>query len=111
MGCSVGDYIQLLAVPFRLIDKESKKWPGRPGVNMLDHEVMNSQALELEGLFGSAPGTHCSPASDFLYSDLVRSFEQALENGMSPIEALTTILGWVSCEMVRINIENGPAGL
>jgi len=74
---------------------------------MLEHKDM---VFEIDELFPQAPEFGVlNGVPDVLYSNLVRSFEQSIEDAMRPIEALTTILGWVSCELARINIEDSGA--
>jgi hypothetical protein len=59
---------------------------------------------DLDSLFprearGMAPGK----AEVVLQSHIITGFEEALELGMAPTEALSQVLGWVASEMARIN--------
>jgi hypothetical protein len=79
------------------------------GYTMLLDEDRDLPRQEVDQLFAEMPVPRAvTEVSDTLYSDLVRCFEQSIEDGMKPIESLTTILGWLSHEMARIS--GGQAG-
>lgn len=70
----------------------------------------NVRLSELDELFPSHPQPPISKkAADILQSRVIHSFETAVDQGMSPLEALSTILSWVSLEMGRIQLER-PGG-
>jgi len=59
---------------------------------------------EIEDLFPRHPKPLVPRrAADVLQSNMITGFEQAIEQGMGPMEAFATILGWVSCEMARLD--------
>jgi len=43
-----------------------------------------------------------SNAADALQSALITAFEESIDQGMNPMDALSMITGWVASEMVRI---------
>ena len=66
----------------------------------------NVRLSELDELFPSHPQPPVSKkAADILQSRVIQSFETALDQGMQPLDALSTILSWVSSEMGRIQLD------
>ncbi len=43
--------------------------------------------------------------ADALQSEIINAFEAAIEQGMSPMDALAAILSWMSSEMTRIQAD------
>jgi hypothetical protein len=69
-----------------------------------------SYAAEIEDLFPRHPQPLVSrTASEILQSHLIRGLERSIEHGMAPMEAISTVLVWVSGEMMRIKTDRGPA--
>jgi hypothetical protein len=67
------------------------------------HKKRSVRLSELDELFPSNPQPSVSKkAADILQSRVIHSFETAVDQGMQPLEALSTILSWVSLEMVRV---------
>jgi len=74
------------------------------------HKKPNLSLSELDQLFSSHPQPPISKkAADILQSRVIHSFETALDQGLQPLEALSTILSWVSLEMGRIQVDR-PSG-
>jgi hypothetical protein len=64
---------------------------------------------EMDSLFPREP--HDSPrgkAEEALHSHLIIGFEEVLDLGMPPMEALGHVLCWVATEMARIKTGQGP---
>jgi hypothetical protein len=59
--------------------------------------------FEFESLFPREGDLASGKAEEVLQSHIIMGFEEAVDLGMSPMEALSQVLGWVSSEMVRIN--------
>ena len=68
---------------------------------MTMHETSYRELAGLEGAFSSVPFS-AQKAADDLQSHVICGFEEALDQGMQPADALALILSWVSSEMVRI---------
>ncbi len=69
-------------------------------------------AADIEELFPRQPQPLVARrAADILKSNVIMGFEQAIEHGMGPMDALATILGWVSSEMARIDLGHATASL
>ncbi len=67
----------------------------------------NVQQEILENLFPRKSGDPVfGKAEEALRSHMIEGFEEALENGMPPMEALGHVLNWAATEMARIN--GGP---
>jgi hypothetical protein len=76
------------------------------------HKKPKVRLSELDELFPSQPQPLISKkAADILQSRVIHSFEIALDQGMQPLEALSTILNWVSLEMGRVQLDRsgGPS--
>jgi hypothetical protein len=70
---------------------------------MLVHEEYHTRLREAEELFpGRAQPLVPKKAADLLQSHVISGFEAALEQGMHPMDALASILSWVSTEMGRV---------
>jgi hypothetical protein len=66
--------------------------------------------IDLEGLFPPQGDLALGKAEEALQSHIIMGFEEAVELGMSPMEALSHVLGWVASEMVRINAARQTPG-
>jgi hypothetical protein len=61
---------------------------------------------DIEALFHAKPEPQLPRrAADILQSHLINGFENAVEQGMPPADALAVVLGWVCTEMVRIGAD------
>jgi len=79
---------------------------------MQAHKKPDVRLSELDELFPSHPQPPISKkAADILQSRVIHSFETALDQGMQPLEALSTILSWVALEMGRVQLDrsSGPS--
>jgi hypothetical protein len=66
----------------------------------------NVRPAELDELFPSHPQPLMpKEAADILQSRVIHSFETALDQGMQPLEALSTIMAWITSEMGRIQLD------
>jgi hypothetical protein len=50
-------------------------------------------------------------ANEILQANMIIGFEQAIEQGMRPTEALAAIIGWVSSEMARVSLKPEAKGM
>jgi hypothetical protein len=66
--------------------------------------------IEMEGLFPPKGSMAQGTAEKTLQSHMVVGFEEALEQGLAPMEALGQMLEWVASEMVRINAVREASG-
>jgi hypothetical protein len=57
---------------------------------------------KVEDLFPGPSPTVQNASAEALQSKLIDAFESALAEGMSPLEALTTILEWLTVELHRV---------
>jgi hypothetical protein len=58
---------------------------------------------KIEGLFpGKLPQVE-NTGVEALQSQLIEAYENALREGMTPLNALSVILGWVSTELSRVH--------
>jgi hypothetical protein len=70
------------------------------------HKKPSVRTAELDELFPSHPQPLISKkAADILQSRVIRAFETAVDQGMQPLEALSSILSWVTSEMARIQLD------
>ncbi len=70
---------------------------------MLVHEEYHTRLSAAEELFPCrAQPLVPKIAADTLQSHVISGFEAALEQGMHPMDALASILSWVSSEMGRV---------
>ncbi|HZV20350.1 MAG TPA: hypothetical protein VE986_02270 [Hyphomicrobiales bacterium] len=66
--------------------------------------------VAVEELFPSnPPPLIAKKAADALQSQLTNAFEEALYEGMQPMDALSVIISWVSFEIRRSRPENPAA--
>jgi hypothetical protein len=49
-------------------------------------------------------------AEEALHSHMIIGFEEALDLGMSPVDALSHVLHWVASEMARLNSKQQTDG-
>lgn len=64
----------------------------------------NVQSEILENLFPlKSENTIFGKAEEALRSHMIIGFEEALDQGMPPMEALGHVLNWAATEMARIN--------
>ena len=76
---------------------------------MLLHTNLKLPASETESLFprDTAPKIK---AEEALHSHMIIGFEEAIANGMLPLEALGHVLSWVASEMARFQTEQYTQG-
>jgi hypothetical protein len=58
---------------------------------------------KIEGLFPSKLPQVENRGVEALQSQLIEAFENALREGMTPLNALSVILGWVAAELSRVH--------
>ncbi len=69
-------------------------------------EKSGSRLAEFDELFPLHPQPLVpKKAADYLQSHIISGFETALDQGMPPLDALSTILGWVSSEIARVKLD------
>lgn len=67
---------------------------------------MQNKTIAPASLFlGLMGADSCCEATEALKSTLITGYEQAIEGGLSPMNALATVLGWVAEEFGRMNDE------
>jgi hypothetical protein len=72
---------------------------------MLAHEGHRLNS-EIDGLFPRRAEPQVpKKAADVLQSRLISGFEEAVEQGMHPADALAIVLSWASSELARIGID------
>jgi hypothetical protein len=77
---------------------------------MLIHNECSSRLNDIDELFPRRPQLLVPrQAADLLESHVISGFEDAVERGMKPLDAVAVILACVSSEMERIRLE-GNAG-
>lgn len=77
---------------------------------MLMYPKSELASIDLDGLFPAQSNFPSRKAEEALQSHMIVGFEEALDLGMSPMEALSHVLGWVSSEMVRLNAARQAPG-
>ena len=76
-------------------------------IQMLAVTNKQKEISKLDELFPDNPATSAhAKAADVLLSHMIMGFEESLDLGMPPMDALSQILHWVSAEMTRIGIAN-----
>ncbi|MFZ1107163.1 MAG: hypothetical protein WAN43_02275 [Rhodomicrobium sp.] len=77
---------------------------------MLKYPKSELALIDLESLFPPQDDLVSGKAEEALQSHMIMGFEEAVDLGMSPMEALSQVLGWVASEMVRINAAGQTPG-
>ncbi len=76
---------------------------------MLIQPNAQPEVSEMEKLFPGKPDEQVlGRAEEALRAHMIIGFEEALENGMPPMEALGHVLSWAASEMARINSGAAP---
>lgn len=76
---------------------------------MLLHPHLSLPSSDLDSLFPSDPAEKVN-AEEALHSHMIIGFEEAIANGMLPLEALGHVLSWVASEMARFQTEQYTQG-
>src|SRR5262249_22491739 len=90
----------------------SRPHPANQDRDMQVHKKPNVKPAEFDELFPSHPHTlTAEKAADLLQSRVIHSFEAAVDQGMQPNEALSTIVSWVALELARVELDRsgGPS--
>ena len=74
-------------------------------VTMPPREPWSSAESESEGSGAGSPHLPADKLADALQSRVINAFEAAIDQGMSPTDALAAILAWMSTEMMRIQAD------
>ena len=68
--------------------------------------LMQNQTIAPASLFlGLISVNPCDQATEALKSTLITGYEQAIEDGLSPMNALAMVLNWVAEEFGRVSDE------
>ena len=69
-----------------------------------------AERSESEGSGAGKPHLPADKLADALQSRVINAFEAAIDQGMTPMDALAVILAWMSSEMMRIQADQakGP---
>ena len=79
---------------------------------MLLHPDIQLTVPEMDRLFPRQPNASASrKAEEALQSHIIIGFEEALDLGMPPMEALGHVLCWVASEMARIATPRQGGGM
>ena len=76
---------------------------------MLLHPNLKLAASDVDSLF-PRDTTATLKAEEALHSHMIIGFEEAIANGMLPLQALGHVLSWVASEMARFQTEQYTQG-
>ncbi len=72
---------------------------------------MKKPPSKVDDLFPGPSPIVQNASAEALQSKLIDAFESALAQGMSPLEALTTILEWLTVELHRVRTRQDDGAL
>jgi hypothetical protein len=65
---------------------------------------MKKRAFTMDALFPNRSPSVENAGAEALQSNLIDAYENALLQGMAPLDALAVVLDWVSSEITRVGI-------